>query len=94
MEASGDRMTYDQELLTVLSEECAEVIQAASKIIRFGADSEYNGVTALDALEKELGDLYCMIDLLHANDMISFTKLDDYSNEKYEKLKKWSNLIE
>jgi NTP pyrophosphatase (non-canonical NTP hydrolase) len=87
-------MTYDQELLTVLSEECAEVIQAASKIIRFGADSEYDGVTALDALEKELGDLYCMIDLLHANDMISFTKLDDYSNEKYEKLKKWSNLIE
>jgi NTP pyrophosphatase (non-canonical NTP hydrolase) len=87
-------MTYDQELLTVLSEECAEVIQAASKIIRFGADSEYDGVTALDALEKELGDLYCMIDLLHANDMISFTKLDDYANEKYEKLKKWSNLIE
>jgi NTP pyrophosphatase (non-canonical NTP hydrolase) len=81
-------MDYEQELLTILMEECAEVTQAASKIIRFGA-TDVN----LTHLEKELGDLYCMIDLLHAHDMVSFTKLDDYSNEKYEKLKKWSNLF-
>jgi NTP pyrophosphatase (non-canonical NTP hydrolase) len=80
---------YDQELLTILMEECGEVIQAASKIIRFGAD-EVN----LENLEKELGDLYCMIDLLHSNDMVSFTNLDEYANAKYEKLKEWSNLIE
>ena len=87
-------MKYENELLTVLMEECAEVIQESSKIIRFGMDAEYNGETALSRLEKELGDLYCMIDLLHANDMISFTKLDEYANAKYEKLKKWSNLIQ
>lgn len=81
-------LNYEQELLTILMEECAEVTQAASKIIRFGA-TEVN----LTNLEKELGDLYCMIDLLHAHDMVSFTKLDEYSNEKYEKLKKWSNLF-
>jgi NTP pyrophosphatase (non-canonical NTP hydrolase) len=87
-------MNYDQELLTVLMEECAEVIQAASKIIRFGASNEYCGETALKQLEKEIGDLYCMIDLLHANDMITFTNVDEYANQKYEKLKKWSNLVD
>lgn len=89
-----EKMTYKQELLTVLMEECGEVIQAASKVIRFGETSEYKGCTAMESLEKELGDLYCMIDLLHANDMISFTKLDDYSNEKYQKLRDWSNLLD
>ena len=81
-------MKYDNELMTILMEECAEVAVAASKIIRFGASPEN-----LERLEQELGDLYCMIDLVHANDMISFTKLDEYSNAKYEKLKKYSNLI-
>lgn len=85
---------YNDELLTILMEECGEVIQAASKIIRFGPDSEWNGQTGLEILERELGDLYCMIDLVHANDMVSFTKLDEYAQAKYEKLKKWSNLIE
>lgn len=89
-----NKLDYDQELLTILMEECGEVIQACSKIIRFGQDSEYGGVTAREVLEKELGDLYCMIDLVHASDMVSFTKLDDYANEKYEKLRKWSNLID
>jgi hypothetical protein len=48
----------------------------------------------LETLEKELGDLQCMIDLLHANDMVSFTAMDDHAYEKREKLKQWSNLFE
>jgi NTP pyrophosphatase (non-canonical NTP hydrolase) len=89
----GRNMNYEDELLTITMEECAEVIQACSKIIRFGPDSNFGGMTALESLEKELGDLQCMIDLLHANDMVSFTRMDEYSQEKYEKLKKWSNLF-
>ena len=85
---------YDQELLTITMEECAEVIQACSKIIRYGMDSEYNGVTAREVLEKELGDLQCMIDLLHENDTVSYTAMDEQAERKYEKLRKWSNLIE
>ena len=86
-------MTYDEEMFTILMEECGEVIQECAKIMRFGLDSEYGGVSNRERLEKELGDVYCMIDLLHANDIISFTRLDDYANEKYEKLKVYSNLI-
>jgi len=84
---------YEQELLTITMEECAEVIQACSKIIRYGADSEYDGKTAREVLEKELGDLYCMMDMIHAHDLVSFTAMDEYANEKYEKLKKWSGLF-
>jgi len=74
-------------------EECAEVIVAASKIKRFGESSVWDNETAMDRLEKELGDLYCLVDLLHGEDMISYTKLDEYAGMKHEKLKKWSNLF-
>jgi NTP pyrophosphatase (non-canonical NTP hydrolase) len=86
-------VTRREELLTILMEECAEVIVAASKIKRFGESSVWDNETAMDRLEKELGDLYCLVDLLHGEDMISYTKLDEYAGMKHEKLKKWSNLF-
>ena len=86
-------MTRREEILTILMEECAEVIVAASKIKRFGESSVWNNETALDSLEKELGDLQCIIDLLHSEDMVSYTKMDEYSSMKHEKLRKWSNLF-
>ena len=70
-------------------EECAEVIQACSKIIRFG-DTYEN----LDRLQKELGDLYCMMDLLQKEDMVSWTEIDNASEAKIEKLRIFSNLFE
>lgn len=87
-------MNRNHELLTVLMEECAEVIVEASKCIRFGEESEYNGESAIERLEKELGDLQCMIDLLHEADMVSHTNLDIQAAKKFEKLKQWSNLID
>ena len=86
-------MTRKEELLTILMEECAEVIVEASKIKRFGESSVHEGRTALDNLEKELGDLQCIIELLQAEDMVSFDKMDEYARMKEEKLKKWSNLF-
>lgn len=79
---------YEKEMLTITMEECAEVIQACSKVIRFGETP-----TNLTALEKEIGDLYCMIDMLHQHDYISYTRIDDYSLLKREKLKVYSNLF-
>lgn len=76
------------ELLTILQEECAEVIVAASKIKRFGQDRE-----SLNRLARELGDLQCMINLCQEYDLVSFTAIDDYAEMKREKLKEWSNLI-
>lgn len=84
---------YNNELLTILAEECAEVIVECSKIIRFGPESVYEGVTAREKLEKEIGDLMCLIDLAQKADLVSFTSIDEHSQKKLEKLKKWSNIV-
>ena len=43
-------------------------------------------------LEEELGDMLAMIDILMANDIISWGHLHQAKREKIEKLKKWSNI--
>ena len=72
------------EILTILMEECGEVIQECSKILRFGND--------YSKLEKELADLQAMVALLHADDRVSYTALDIYEQQKFEQLKKYSNI--
>lgn len=81
-------MDKKHEILQILQEECAEVIRAASKVIRFGEDEN------IQHLEEELGDLQAMVDLLQHYDMISFTNLDQYAALKVEKLKKFSRIFE
>lgn len=51
-------------VMSVLQEECAEVIQAISKINRFGLESEWQGVTNKQALITEIGDVLALIDVL------------------------------
>ena len=48
----------EKEVMDILQEECAEVIQAVSKISRFGLDNLKPGKpkTNRDHLEEELGD--------------------------------------
>ena len=77
-----------KETLTILSEECAEVIQASSKLIRFGPYDENN----VAELEKELGDVMAMILIL---DYYGYVKLDNIKNQiepKLQKLKKYSKI--
>jgi len=76
------------ELLTILQEECAEVIQEASKIKRFGQTSEN-----INRLTKEVGDLVCMIELLQEWEVVSYSGVEDARQEKLQKLKIWSNLF-
>ena len=51
-------------VMAVLQEECAEVIQAISKINRFGMESELQGVTNKQALIQEIGDVLAMVNVL------------------------------
>jgi hypothetical protein len=82
-------MTQEEELLVILMEECAEVQQEASKLIRFGSE------TWADVLnfEKEVGDLMCMIALCVEYDLIDEETVQNHALAKMEKLKKWSNVI-
>lgn len=84
-----------REILTILQEECAEVIVEISKCFRFGPDQILKGTSDsnIERLQKELGDLQAMIDLLiDANIGISTEGIKLAKNKKFEKLKTWSNL--
>lgn len=74
-----------QEALIILMEECGEVIQEASKILRFGNDTHN--------LTKELGDLQCMINQTANQLDIDSVQIGIHANEKRDKLKKYSNLL-
>jgi NTP pyrophosphatase (non-canonical NTP hydrolase) len=82
-----------QEALVICAEECAEVIQAISKIQRFGMTNVYRGVSGQESLEKELGDLLALMNILQEQDTISWNNVERYADAKREKLKIWSNLI-
>jgi NTP pyrophosphatase (non-canonical NTP hydrolase) len=86
-------MPNTREILTILIEECAEVIQAASKIQRFGWDGEWKGETNQTALERELGDLICMIALLVKCGAVDQNQLDIFRENKLDKLRVWSKVL-
>lgn len=78
-------MTIDEkeELLVIFMEECAEAQVEASKIIRFGSSN---------AINNEVGDLLCMVELLKEYGLIDMGMVNKATKAKREKLKKWSNL--
>ena len=82
------------EVMDILQEEAAEVIQAVSKIRRFGADNHKYGhnQTNLEHLEEELGDMLAMIDILISKQIINPASLGIAKLAKIEKLKKWSKI--
>lgn len=85
----------ETELLTITLEECAEVVQAISKVFRFGWDSYHPATpdkTNKDHLEEEVGDLLCMIDILERKGVINIDNVHAANLNKREKLSKWSKL--
>ena len=83
-----------KEVMDILQEECAEVIQAVSKINRFGLDNSKPGTayTNRQHLEEELGDMLAMIDILMINGIVDWGNLHKAKRAKIEKLKKWSTI--
>ena len=88
--------TQEKEVMDILQEECAEVIQAVSKISRFGIDNYKPGKpkTNREHLEEELGDMLAMIDILCSMGVVELDNLRVAKLAKIEKLKKWSNIYE
>jgi len=84
------------EILDILQEECAEVIQAVSKCRRFGIDNVYlNGEgTQREQLVKEVGDVVAMIDLLYNHGVLTEEEITIAKQNKFNKLKKWSTIYE
>ena len=84
------------EILNILTEECAEVIQAISKTQRFGMDNTnpFSTETNREHLEQEIGDLLTMIDLLFVKGIINEENILKAQQRKIEKLKIWSKIYE
>lgn len=83
------------EILVILQEECAEVIVEISKCFRFGPDQMMQGAneTNIQRLQKELGDLQAMIELLvNSNVGVTSKGISKAKKQKFEKLKTWSNI--
>ena len=86
----------EREVMNILSEECAEVIQAISKCHRFGLHNIKPGKpkTNCEHLEEEIGDLLAMVDILLDLKVVNKQALDLAKVAKIEKLKQWSTIYE
>ena len=84
------------EVMDILQEECAEVIQATSKILRFGFQSRYpteDSASTKECLAMEAGQLLCMIGLLVDQGAINEEDMIAAMEHKKEKLKEWSSIF-
>jgi NTP pyrophosphatase (non-canonical NTP hydrolase) len=81
-------MKKKEEMLVITMEECGELIQACSKIIRSNGKKKY-----LSNLQDEIGDVMCMIEILRDGGLVSDKQIADRIKVKKEKLMKWSLLF-
>jgi NTP pyrophosphatase (non-canonical NTP hydrolase) len=81
------------EALIIMQEECGEVVQSIAKIFRFGMNDVYQEISNKERLEKEVGDLLCMVDILIERGVISDSVVNEARHSKREKLESWSNIF-
>jgi NTP pyrophosphatase (non-canonical NTP hydrolase) len=79
-------MNKKEEMLVITMEECGELIQACSKMLRFGKEQDYT------QLQEEIGDVMCMIEILRDGGFVNDKQIADRIKVKKEKLMKWSLL--
>jgi hypothetical protein len=85
-----------KETLIITQEECAEVIQSISKIMRFGFDSCYpteDSASTKECLTMEVGQLLCMIGILVEQDVINEEAMIAAMEHKKVKLETWSSIF-
>lgn len=83
---------HQEECLNILQEECAEVIQAASKIKRFGLIGKpvNTTLTNRESLEMELGDVLALVDLVKNSELgITTEGIEKARINKMERLSKY-----
>lgn len=85
---------YEREILIILMEECAEVIQAASKVIRFGKENRPdNGLSNVYTLSAEYGDLQVLALMVEDAGLIQENAILDGMRRKRERLSKYMQTL-
>lgn len=84
-------MKQDHQILDLLTEESAEIIQTISKIKRFGLDSIYDGKTNQESFQQEFADFILLCCILNHKypEYFKFENLDNQFKIKFERLKKY-----
>lgn len=79
-----------EEILLILQEECAEVIQAISKVKRFGMRAN------IEQLDLEIADVLCLINLAMEHSILDSNKarMEQRILAKQERLKQFSSIYE
>ena len=83
-----------QQLMVITAEECGELTQRCSKIIRKYDSFEQIEEDQRNKLLEEVGDVSCMIDLMCEHGVLDWRHVYARSSHKKEKLRKWSTLID
>ena len=94
-----DKLT---ELLVITMEECGELTQACSKVLRkqYFENRDYRKLKGKKTLEeskkdltKEVADVLCMIELMEEEGLVNSVDLAEGIKSKREKLATWSSLV-
>ena len=80
-------MKKREEMLVITMEECAELIQACSKMIRFDEPCDHK------QLQEEIGDVMCMLEILKDGGLVTDEQIQRRMAVKKEKLIEWSLLF-
>lgn len=89
-------MNKTNELLIITMEECGELIQACSKLMRFAGEKDVDKkklAEGLVRLRMEAADVQCMINLMTEREFIDRKEMGKMVLDKRKKLKKYSNLF-
>lgn len=80
---------HEAEILHCLQEECAEVIQAASKLLRFGKENRPDDTGAANTyvLAVEMGEVLCMLEMAAEIGLVDHKTVDANSMLKRQRLK-------
>jgi len=82
-----------QQLMIITAEECGELTQRCSKILR-----RYETISDIEEEQRqkfleEAGDVYCMLELLIEHGIVDWKELEDRADVKKEKLTLSSDLM-
>jgi len=89
-----------QELMVITMEECSELTQECSKIIRKYDNMErlintlHHSSSPVTVLGQEAGDVYCMIDMMVERGILDWDTIKANAQSKREKLKRWGSLCD
>lgn len=78
------------EVLIITMEECGELIQACSKVMR----TKNQQKKYINNLKDEVGDVVAMIEIMKQYHLITQEEIDQRVAVKREKLQQWSNIFE